>query len=64
MVSCALNYAGEKVIRYPDIGRIISGFEIPMWSEGLKFVEECSNYIKSVLLVRWDIAIGSRGIFS
>lgn len=38
VVSCALNHAGDKVIRHPDTGMIIPGFEIPMWSECLQFV--------------------------
>lgn len=61
VVSCALNYAGDKVIRHPDTGMIIPGFEIPMWSECLQFVEECSDIIKGVPLVGWDIAIGPEG---
>lgn len=61
VISCALNYAGEKVIRHPETGIIILGFEIPMWSECLKFVNKCLNIIEGVPLVGWDIAISPDG---
>ncbi len=47
--------------RHPETGHVIKGFQVPLFQEAVKMVEEVAKIIPEVGIVGWDVAITNEG---
>ncbi len=55
--SCAAGRKATHIIRHPDSGVFLPGFEIPYWDKCLALVDEVARKVPALHYVGWDIAI-------
>ena len=59
--SYGINPKGVRIVRHPDTGIIIPGFEIPFFKDVLKLTVEASKVVDKLKIIAWDIAITNDG---
>ena len=62
--SVGYNARDEEYLFHPMTAKQIIGFQIPSWSECLKFVEQCARVVPKVRYVGWDVVPLSEGVFA
>lgn len=60
--SQAASKSKTHIIRHPDTGVFLPGFQIPFWNECLELIKEVAKKAKGIRYVGWDIAIMPDGI--
>lgn len=61
VVTNAFNYNGEVFFKHPDTNVTFLGFEIPMWTECIKLIEEAAEILPEIPIIGFDIAITDNG---
>ncbi len=61
VVSKACNYNGDIFLKHPDTGVVFPGFEIPMWGECIRLVEEAVAVIPQIPITGFDLAVTPNG---
>ena len=51
----------ERLDRHPDTGRLFADFSLPFWQELVEQVVKAAEFIPTMPIKHWDIAIGEDG---